>query len=299
MPRRLRTRSSTESASCAAAPSSRSTRQGWRRCDAALLGSADVVVDVQNGLPFFSRLVTRAPVVVLVHHVHREQWPVVYPGLDRQGRVVDRAASGATALPPLAVRRCLARDPVRAARPRRPRAAGRRGAQRDRSRHLGADAQVGDPDGRRGGPAGPPQAGRARHRRGGRPASPRSPTSGCTSSAVAGGRAAARVRRAARRARLRRLRGPRRRGAQARDLRAVLGAGPALAEGGLGTRDRRGRDALDTGRGLPQRRWHPGVDQGRHLRGARRGPGRVHPGTRRAATDPGPSGHPGAGARRR
>jgi glycosyltransferase involved in cell wall biosynthesis len=41
-------------------------------------GPVDVVVDVQNGLPFFSRLVTRAPVVVLVHHVHREQWQVVY-----------------------------------------------------------------------------------------------------------------------------------------------------------------------------------------------------------------------------
>lgn len=45
------------------------------------LGRVDVVVDVQNGLPFFTRLVTRKPVVVLVHHVHREQWPVVYPGL--------------------------------------------------------------------------------------------------------------------------------------------------------------------------------------------------------------------------
>lgn len=45
------------------------------------LGEPDLVVDVQNGLPFFSRLGTRAPVVVLVHHVHREQWPVVYPGL--------------------------------------------------------------------------------------------------------------------------------------------------------------------------------------------------------------------------
>ncbi|QIX26414.1 glycosyltransferase family 4 protein [Nocardioides sp. JQ2195] len=44
-------------------------------------GHVDVVVDVQNGLPFFSRLVTRRTVVVLVHHVHREQWPVVYPGL--------------------------------------------------------------------------------------------------------------------------------------------------------------------------------------------------------------------------
>lgn len=44
-------------------------------------GKIDVVVDVQNGLPFFTRLATRKPVVVLVHHVHREQWPVVYPGL--------------------------------------------------------------------------------------------------------------------------------------------------------------------------------------------------------------------------
>ncbi len=39
----------------------------------------DVVLDVQNGLPFWSRLVTRRPVVVLVHHVHKEQWPVVFP----------------------------------------------------------------------------------------------------------------------------------------------------------------------------------------------------------------------------
>jgi glycosyltransferase involved in cell wall biosynthesis len=48
-------------------------------------GPVDAVVDVQNGLPFFTRLLTRKPVVVLVHHVHREQWPVVYPGLT--GRV--------------------------------------------------------------------------------------------------------------------------------------------------------------------------------------------------------------------
>ncbi|MET0768001.1 MAG: glycosyltransferase family 4 protein [Aeromicrobium sp.] len=48
-------------------------------------GRVDLVVDVQNGLPFFTRLATRRPVVVLVHHVHREQWPVVYPG--RIGRI--------------------------------------------------------------------------------------------------------------------------------------------------------------------------------------------------------------------
>ncbi|WP_246081791.1 glycosyltransferase family 4 protein [Nocardioides litoris] len=51
----------------------------------------DLVVDVQNGLPFFSRLATKVPVVVLVHHVHREQWPVVYPGLvGRVGWFVER-----------------------------------------------------------------------------------------------------------------------------------------------------------------------------------------------------------------
>ena len=40
--------------------------------------SYDVVVDVQNGVPFWSPLVTRRPVVNLVHHVHREQWPEVF-----------------------------------------------------------------------------------------------------------------------------------------------------------------------------------------------------------------------------
>lgn len=47
---------------------------------------ADVVIDVQNGMPFFSKLVARCPVLVLVHHVHREQWPaVVGPVLGRLG----------------------------------------------------------------------------------------------------------------------------------------------------------------------------------------------------------------------
>src|SRR5919197_1121843 len=38
------------------------------------LGEHEVVVDVQNGVPFFSPLWCRRPVVALVHHVHREQW---------------------------------------------------------------------------------------------------------------------------------------------------------------------------------------------------------------------------------
>src|SRR5690606_6201421 len=36
----------------------------------------DAVIDTQNGIPFFARFVAGAPVTVLVHHCHREQWPV-------------------------------------------------------------------------------------------------------------------------------------------------------------------------------------------------------------------------------
>lgn len=50
-----------------------------------LLGPAgrryDVVVDVINGLPFLAPLVRRRGVVALVHHLHREQWRLIYPGL--------------------------------------------------------------------------------------------------------------------------------------------------------------------------------------------------------------------------
>jgi glycosyltransferase involved in cell wall biosynthesis len=43
------------------------------------LGRPDVVVEVQNGMPFLASWWCRRPVVVLVHHVHREQWRVVLP----------------------------------------------------------------------------------------------------------------------------------------------------------------------------------------------------------------------------
>ncbi len=36
----------------------------------------DLVVDTQNGVPFFATTISGAPTVVLVHHCHREQWPV-------------------------------------------------------------------------------------------------------------------------------------------------------------------------------------------------------------------------------
>ncbi|MGN9778662.1 glycosyltransferase family 4 protein [Micromonospora sp. H33] len=42
-------------------------------------GRPDILVDVCNGLPFLAPLWARRPVVKLIHHVHREQWPVVLP----------------------------------------------------------------------------------------------------------------------------------------------------------------------------------------------------------------------------
>ena len=48
-------------------------------------GRLDVVLEVQNGMPFLARLFTRARVAVLVHHVHREQWSILGPVLSRVG----------------------------------------------------------------------------------------------------------------------------------------------------------------------------------------------------------------------
>lgn len=49
------------------------------------LRGVDVVVDTQNGVPFFAALVTNRPTVLLTHHCHREQWPVAGRLLGRIG----------------------------------------------------------------------------------------------------------------------------------------------------------------------------------------------------------------------
>ena len=53
----------------------------------------DVVVDTQNGLPFLARLAYGRRVAVLVHHCHREQWPVAGPVLGRLGWFVESRLS--------------------------------------------------------------------------------------------------------------------------------------------------------------------------------------------------------------
>jgi glycosyltransferase involved in cell wall biosynthesis len=49
----------------------------------------DVVIDSQNGLPFLARLAFGRRVILLVHHCHREQWPVAGPLLSRFGWFVE------------------------------------------------------------------------------------------------------------------------------------------------------------------------------------------------------------------
>ncbi|HIZ98052.1 MAG TPA: glycosyltransferase family 4 protein [Candidatus Janibacter merdipullorum] len=46
----------------------------------------DVILDVQNGVPFWSPLVAKVPVINIVHHVHRDQWAAVFgPRIARLG----------------------------------------------------------------------------------------------------------------------------------------------------------------------------------------------------------------------
>lgn len=63
------------------------------------IAPSGAVLEVQNGMPFLATWLTRRPVTVLVHHVHREQWSVVGPVLARVGwflesRVAVRANRG-------------------------------------------------------------------------------------------------------------------------------------------------------------------------------------------------------------
>lgn len=54
----------------------------------------DVVVDVQNGIPFFAAIARPRRTLLVVHHVHREQWPVaVGPIAGRIGWFVESRVS--------------------------------------------------------------------------------------------------------------------------------------------------------------------------------------------------------------
>jgi glycosyltransferase involved in cell wall biosynthesis len=83
----------------------------------ALVGrgrSCDAVVEVVNGVPFGLGLLRRRTTVALVHHLHREQWRMIYPGLwGRLGWLVERTTIRTyRRLPFLTVSRATAGDLV-------------------------------------------------------------------------------------------------------------------------------------------------------------------------------------------
>ena len=53
----------------------------------------DVVIDTQNGIPFLARLAYGRRSVLLVHHCHREQWPVAGRFMSRFGWFVESRLS--------------------------------------------------------------------------------------------------------------------------------------------------------------------------------------------------------------
>ncbi|MEZ2122591.1 glycosyltransferase family 4 protein [Corynebacterium sp. CCM 9203] len=57
------------------------------------LRGVDVIVDTQNGIPFFARIFSNRPTVLLTHHCHREQWPVAGPVLSRVGWFLERCVA--------------------------------------------------------------------------------------------------------------------------------------------------------------------------------------------------------------
>ena len=54
------------------------------------IGTGDGVVEIWNGMPFFSPVWSRSPQITFLHHVHDEMWKLVLPrGLADAGHVVE------------------------------------------------------------------------------------------------------------------------------------------------------------------------------------------------------------------
>ncbi len=54
-------------------------------------GRRDGLVEIWNGVPFFSPIWARGPRVTWLHHVHEEMWPMVLPpNLARAGQILER-----------------------------------------------------------------------------------------------------------------------------------------------------------------------------------------------------------------
>lgn len=57
------------------------------------LRGVDVAVDTQNGIPFFARVFSGVPTILLTHHCHRRQWDVAGPLIARLGWFIESKVS--------------------------------------------------------------------------------------------------------------------------------------------------------------------------------------------------------------
>ena len=64
------------------------------------IGSGDGLVEIWNGMPFFSPLWAHCPNIVFLHHVHAEMWKMVLPAGHGRVRLRHRAPVGPSGLPP-------------------------------------------------------------------------------------------------------------------------------------------------------------------------------------------------------
>ena len=102
------------------------------------------LVEIWNGMPFFSPLWYRGPRIVFLHHVHAEMWRMVLRRLVGPGRRDRRAPVGAAALPAQP-----GRHPVRVVAP-----GDRRHARPARAAGLGGRRRASSPGSRRARPSG-------------------------------------------------------------------------------------------------------------------------------------------------
>ncbi len=247
-------------------PPQRAERAWWAG------GRPDGLVEIWNGMPFFSPLWARCPRIIFLHHVHAEMWQMVLRPWHARGRGFRGAAGGAAAVPGH-----TRRHPVGIVAPgdrvhaRSPQLAGERGPSRDRRPVRAGGLAFAEPNGGRRRPTGPGQALRPAHRRAGaraplgsRPAG-RDRGGGIRTGQARGPSPGRRRRRMARAPRVQRGQGAPRR------LPPRMGVGQHLAARGMGHDDQRGRGVCHPRRGVAHR----------GARRRRRGPGERCGGRRR------------------
>ncbi len=96
------------------------------------MGRYDAIVEIWNGVPWFSPVWRRTPGITFLHHVHGPMWDQILPGPTGLVRAGARGPAGAAVLPPRPDGDPVRRHPGRAARTRLPPRSGHGDPQRHR-----------------------------------------------------------------------------------------------------------------------------------------------------------------------